>query len=612
MVALVKSSIAAALVISFWWRATLASDVFEGTRGVEEQRRLQNTTVTARTKYYYALTPADLGGPDPDVAIGNPLKGLVESPLYNAPPYNAGIPLALEFYYIGMSERVACRRKIMRNVTESPTNLTPSSYLSSNQGLDKIMLGNPDVVGEEKAFNWTILDEYLRGSAARKMHAVWRVVLDYPYATPELMVPQYLLDAGIRLYYYDGGVSPHYGDPVLVEALGQFIIRFGKRYNGDKRLGFVQAGLLGFWGEWHTVPYDLIPEETKGKVVDWYSSSFNMTRIQTRYPYAPAYEAGFGLHDDSFAFETLDGEANGGMNRSYYFWPRVVKAGQGDFWKKGAMGGETRDVQQTVFEPSYPARTFQKQDFVECMNITHATYMFHHAAFLDGGFKGAELVNARSAHARMGYNFYVPDISAKASSLVGKVDINVTVTQIGVAPFYYELNLGIQCPGISKKTKGGVDKLIDAGASKVFDFTGIPATKACLDALNLSLETPYSYSGRPIKFAQRNGIILFSLPIPKVEPPSPTIFGPLFPSAAIAPAAPTPSYPLLPTKPSMSPSAGPSKAPPVVAFVPSPKGVVPAPVGKIPPTSKPPPSSPYVAPLFKTFSWLVAPAPGGR
>ena len=28
------------------------------------------------------------------------------------------------------------------------------------------------------------------------------------------------------------------------------------RYDGDPRIGFVQLGLLGFWGEWHTYPYD--------------------------------------------------------------------------------------------------------------------------------------------------------------------------------------------------------------------------------------------------------------------------------------------------------------------------------------------------------------------
>ena len=164
------------------------------------------------------------------------------------------------------------------------------------------MFGNPDTAGEAKAFNWSVLDNALSGSASRNMHAVWRVILHFPGEV--LKVPQYLIDAGVQLHSYDGGVSPDYGDVLLVEALGQFITRFGQRYDGDKRLAFVQAGLLGFWGEWHTLDYDFLPDATKNKVVDWYASSFPTTQIQVRYPWVPAYAAGFGLHDDSFGFCT--------------------------------------------------------------------------------------------------------------------------------------------------------------------------------------------------------------------------------------------------------------------------------------------------------------------
>jgi hypothetical protein len=53
-------------------------------------------------KYYHTVSSTNLGGPNPDAAIGNPLKGLVESPIYTNPPYTSKIPLAVEFYYIGM------------------------------------------------------------------------------------------------------------------------------------------------------------------------------------------------------------------------------------------------------------------------------------------------------------------------------------------------------------------------------------------------------------------------------------------------------------------------------------------------------------------------------
>jgi hypothetical protein len=72
------------------------------TKSIELNETTMTTTVQGRdlaTANYYHV--AKLGGPNPDAAIGNPLKGLVESPIYTNPPYKSEIPLAVEFYYIG-------------------------------------------------------------------------------------------------------------------------------------------------------------------------------------------------------------------------------------------------------------------------------------------------------------------------------------------------------------------------------------------------------------------------------------------------------------------------------------------------------------------------------
>eukprot|EP01052_Picozoa_sp_SAG31_P004428 SAG31_NODE_183_length_20987_cov_8.711078_12_plen_46_part_00 len=45
-------------------------------------------------------------------------------------------------------------------------------------------------------------------------------------------------------------MSPNYADLHLIAALESFIAEFGRRYDADPRIGFVQVGLLGYWGEW--------------------------------------------------------------------------------------------------------------------------------------------------------------------------------------------------------------------------------------------------------------------------------------------------------------------------------------------------------------------------
>jgi hypothetical protein len=86
---MVRSTLAcAALVCSLWINNAHGANLRP-----EGQRELAS--------YYHSISSETLGFPDPDAAIGNALKGLVESPIYTNPPYKADIPLAVEFYYLG-------------------------------------------------------------------------------------------------------------------------------------------------------------------------------------------------------------------------------------------------------------------------------------------------------------------------------------------------------------------------------------------------------------------------------------------------------------------------------------------------------------------------------
>ena len=49
-------------------------------------------------------------------------------------------------------------------------------------------------------------------------------------------------------------LTPDYEHPALRDALVRFVTEFGKKYDGDPRIGYLTAGLLGAWGEWHTYP----------------------------------------------------------------------------------------------------------------------------------------------------------------------------------------------------------------------------------------------------------------------------------------------------------------------------------------------------------------------
>ena len=207
------------------------------------------------------------------------------------------------------------------------------SFPSSS--LEFYYMGLNDVMTNTSTFDWESRFEVkLNQTRGRNRHSIVRFVLDTP-GSGGSQVPQFLIDGGLKFntypdIFYGGGWSPDYKDGNLQKALMEFIEAFGRKYDGDTRIAVVQVGLLGFWGEWHTytngsgVTEGWIPESLKTDVVEQFQTFMNTTQVQVRYPFGPAIQAGFGLHDDSFAYATLDGDSNGGVDVGWFFWPRVI------------------------------------------------------------------------------------------------------------------------------------------------------------------------------------------------------------------------------------------------------------------------------------------------
>ena len=126
--------------------------------------------------------------------------------------------------------------------------------------------------------------------ASRGHQTVFRVYLDYPGKTTG--IPQYLLDAGLATHSYtDYGnngksVSPDYENPLLRQALTNFIAALGARYDGDPRIGFITVGLLGFWGEWHTYPHTewFASVAVQDQVLTAFTNAFRQTRLLVPLP----------------------------------------------------------------------------------------------------------------------------------------------------------------------------------------------------------------------------------------------------------------------------------------------------------------------------------------
>jgi hypothetical protein len=376
----------------------------------------------------------------------NPLKGFV--------PFSTSyttFPHSLEWFYIPMS------------AFYPDPNSTPDS--------------KPD---------FTKLEKELNKVADRGNQAVFRVYLDYPVTDPDekpIGIPKFLRNAPYDLVTHDYGqfgnfVSqiPDYKDPNLRKTINNCIAAMGEKYDGDPRIGFITAGFLGYWGEWHCWPYNGIDNplnyeptaEVYKEVTDAFSC-FTRTKILFRYPTKGTSKDNlqFGYHDDSYCYETAPVSLGG---QSFYFGEMMNATNTLDRWKTAPIGGELRpEIQKTIFakEPWTGAPDRPNESWDADLKTIHPSWLMNEGVKT---YKGNVKDAAVKASNQMGYDLrvdtaYFKDTIKKNDKLYLKLDIK----NIGVAPFYYDHSMWPVIVGI--KQNGA---LIDS-CSTLWDLNTIDA-----------------------------------------------------------------------------------------------------------------------------------------
>jgi hypothetical protein len=403
----------------------------------------------------------------------NPLKGLVPYSDY-ADEGDSYFPHSLEFDYLPLA-------RLMRG---------PSS------------------------FDWQPMEALLDKIAARGNQAVFRIWIEYPGKKSGL--PDYLIGEGVKVTSWKNAdekktcYSPEYDDERLVSAIEAFIAALGKRYDGDPRIGFITAGLLGSWGEWHTYPREdlFASPRTQKRVLEAYDRAFNTTPILLRYPVGKDNEQmaanahyNMGFHDDSFAWGTLDR----GKEDDWFFMPILKKAGDAALnkWRTQPIGGEVRpELWGQIFDdkPAHP----QAQDFAECVRQTHVSWLMESVLFKEKA-RPARHAGAEAQVRHMGYDFHVSTTDIQRDDT--KLHVRITVLNQGVAPFYQDWRLELAALDADGKVthRWPVDwKLTglfpDDAARQWKASLKLPPTK--LTGLTLALRAIHPLAnGKPLRFA---------------------------------------------------------------------------------------------------------------
>ena len=293
-------------------------------------------------------------------------------------------------------------------------------------------------------FDWAPMERLLDGIASRGCQGVFRVYMEYPRKPSG--VPEYLVKAGVKVRAWTNtntqplppalDHTPDYEDPRLREALRSFIAALGARYDGDPRIGFITAGLLGTWGEWHCHPHPewFASKAVQAEVMEAYEAAFNKTPVLLRYPagendhaYAPNGRRNLGYHDDSFAWSTIE---TGSKNDPWTFHAAMRKADVLERWRTAPIGGEIRPELWSCLWKNEGCK--EGQDFVRCVRETHASWLMESST--SRGLTADERERALAAAQSLGYELQI--VKATAALKGRSLEVSVAITNRGVAPFY--------------------------------------------------------------------------------------------------------------------------------------------------------------------------------
>jgi hypothetical protein len=214
----------------------------------------------------------------------------------------------------------------------------------------------------------------------------------------------------------------------MVAGMERLIAALGSRYDANPRVAFIELGLLGFWGEWHTWPQETLyaSKETERRVIEAYRRAFPHKILQARYArdYAGS-KPWLGFHDDLLPEDTDNGQ-------DWSFLAGLRRSGRADNWKLAAIGGEMVPLQ---------AKRWLGEGFkttLDTIERGHFTCVGPYCPALDASNSREFRKRAEALVRRMAYQFRLTEVRHAGSiAQGGTLHVTIRAENEGVAPLYY-------------------------------------------------------------------------------------------------------------------------------------------------------------------------------
>ena len=268
-----------------------------------------------------------------------------------------------------------------------------------------------------------VSDQLFAGLESHNTKAMPRVYLYWPGAEQKNVVNPFYM----RGEFWPADLKKQdISSEQFIARLKRFIARLGETWDNDPRVGIIEMGIIGKWGEQTSPGITPTMERVLG---DAFTAAFKHKRVMTRVRPMTNFDSyPFGLHWDSFAHQDQVGRDGQLMAES----PR---------WKVAPFGGETAyDWGNSKIQPGDNptdslANPVHRNFIVNWARKLHMTQLGWVAEY-DQSNPDAQ-IGAEALQKALGYRFVLQSVTFPSSvEPGGTFEVSFQVRNDGSAPFY--------------------------------------------------------------------------------------------------------------------------------------------------------------------------------
>lgn len=277
-------------------------------------------------------------------------------------------------------------------------------------------------------------------------------------------VPDWLIKKGIKGTWTPDGKTfvPDLDDPLFIKYAQRLLQAFGKRYDGNPELAYIDIGMVGSWGEWHNSNFPTIkpllerytPDQLE-RYVDMHFAAFPHTPkimlISGGETLARAVKKGAGWRADCWGdWHNFTPEWSH-MRDDYPQRLAAAKAswsGFDDAWKKAPVSfeicgymAEWRSVQHYTRKQVQATYDWALQHHASTLNLKSREVPAEYRDIVD------------KALTKIGYRFRVVSLTHKATLQAGQpIELESRWSNDGVAPIYLRYNVAWRLQDANEQT----------------------------------------------------------------------------------------------------------------------------------------------------------------